>query len=57
MFTLKKMNMTDLKIYVINGIALATSLTNIDVILKIILSLIAIGYTLYKWYLVYGKNK
>ena len=34
MFTLKKMNMTDLKIYVINGIALATSLTNIDVILK-----------------------
>ena len=51
------MNVTDLKIYAITGIALATSLTNIDVILKIILSLIAIGYTLYKWYLLYGKSK
>tara|TARA_R110002020_G_scaffold41866_2_gene123050 strand:+ start:1187 stop:1351 length:165 start_codon:yes stop_codon:yes gene_type:complete len=52
-----KMNVSDLKLYGVNFIALMTSMTNLDVILKIILSIIAIGYTLHKWYIMYGKNK
>ena len=51
------MSITDLKIYTLNFVALMTSLTNLDVILKIILSLVAIGYTLHKWYIMHGKNK
>jgi hypothetical protein len=57
MFNLKKMNVTDLKIYALNIGAIATSMTNLDVALKIIATLIAIGYTLHKWYVFYGKNK
>jgi len=57
MLNLKKMNVTDLKIYALNIGAVATSMTDIDVILKIIATLIAIGYTLHKWYIMYGKNK
>ena len=51
------MTVTDLKIYALNIGAVATSMTNIDVVLKIIATLIAIGYTLHKWYIMYGKNK
>tara|TARA_R110000764_G_scaffold187853_1_gene273198 strand:- start:247 stop:420 length:174 start_codon:yes stop_codon:yes gene_type:complete len=57
MFNLKKMNVTDLKIYALNIGAIATSMTNLDVALKIIATLIAIGYTLHKWYVFHGKNK
>ena len=45
------MNLTDLKIYAINSIALALNFTNIELGLKIILTIVAIGYTLTKWWL------
>ena len=51
------MTVTDLKIYALNIGAVSTSMTNIDVVLKIIATLIAIGYTLHKWYIMNGKNK
>jgi len=57
MLNLKKLNVTDLKVYALNVGALATSMTDIDVVLKIIATLVAIGYTLHKWYIMYGKNK
>ena len=41
----------------INGIVLGISMTQIDVLLKIILLLVSIGYTLHKWYIMNGKNK
>ena len=47
----KMMNLTDLKIYAINSIALAINFTNIELGLKIILTIVAIGYTLTKWWL------
>ena len=49
-------NMTDLKIYTLNGIAMALNFTAIELSLKIILSSVVIGYTLHKWYLM-DKNK
>tara|TARA_B100000214_G_scaffold257319_1_gene189716 strand:+ start:18616 stop:18789 length:174 start_codon:yes stop_codon:yes gene_type:complete len=57
MLNLKTNKLTDLKIYSINIGALATSMTDIDVALKILATAIAIGYTLHKWYIMYGKNK
>ena len=57
MLNLKKMDVTHLKVYALNVGALATSMTDIDVVLKIIATLVAIGYTLHKWYIMYGKNK
>ena len=57
MLNLKKMDVTDIKVYALNVGALATSMTDIDVVLKIIATLVAIGYTLHKWYIMYGKNK
>tara|TARA_B100000902_G_scaffold108276_1_gene109955 strand:- start:3912 stop:4085 length:174 start_codon:yes stop_codon:yes gene_type:complete len=57
MFNLKTETLTDLKIYALNLGAVATSMTNIDVTLKIIATLVAIGYTVHKWYIMYGKNK
>jgi len=51
------MNLNDIKILGINSIVLGVSMTQIDVILKILLLLVSIGYTVHKWYLMYGKNK
>lgn len=51
------MNLNDIKILGINGLVLGVSMTKIDVILKILLLLVSIGYTVHKWYLMYGKNK
>jgi|TARA_R100001163_G_C5066640_1_gene205209 hypothetical protein len=57
MLNLKKMDVTDIKVYALTVGALATSMTDIDVVLKIIATLVAIGYTLHKWYIMHGKNK
>jgi|TARA_Y100001958_G_scaffold159924_1_gene164331 hypothetical protein len=51
------MSISDIKILSINGIVLGISMTQIDVLLKIILLLVSIGYTLHKWYIMNGKNK
>ena len=50
------MSLTDLKIYGFNFGALALSLTEVELILKIIVLISTIGYTLHKWYLM-NKNK
>ena len=57
MLNLNKMDVTDIKVYALTVGALATSMTDIDVVLKIIAPLVAIGYTLHKWYIMHGKNK
>jgi len=46
-----------MKLYSLNAVALALSMANIDVILKVILLSVSIGYTIHKWILMYGKNK
>lgn len=51
------MNLTDLKIYLVNSLTLALNFTNIELGLKIVLTVVAIGYTLTKWWLmVKGRN-
>lgn len=40
---------TDLKIYIINTIVLALTMTEIELGLKIILLICTIGYTISKW--------
>jgi len=51
-----KMNLTDFKIYALNGSSLMISFTNIDAILKILLLAVSIGYTIHKWYLMNKKK-
>ena len=46
----------DIKLLLINFSAFIFSMTNADTILKIILLLLTIGYTIHKWWLLY-KNK
>ena len=48
---------TDLKIYLINAVALAFNFTQIDITLKILLTAVAIGYTLHKWYILNEERK
>ncbi len=50
------MSITDLKIYALNFSSLAISMTNIDLILKLTLLVVTIGYTIHKWYLMSKKN-
>jgi hypothetical protein len=50
------LNVTDLKIYALNGIAMALNFSGVEVGLKIVLTLVVIGYTAQKWYLM-NKNK
>ena len=51
------MNLTDLKIYLLNSTVLALTFTQIDMVLKIILSGVAIGYTLHRWYIMYKSGR
>ena len=50
------MSTSDLKIAFINVITLGFNFMQIDILLKILLTAVAIGYTSHKWYLMY-KNK
>lgn len=50
------MKLIDLKIYGLNGLAMAINFTTIELGLKIVLTLVVIGYTIHKWYLM-NKNK
>lgn len=49
-------DMGDIKLYSLSFAGFAMSLTNIDVILKILLLAVTIGYTIQKWYLL-NKDK
>ena len=51
------MSITDLKIYGLNLTTLGITFTHIDIFLKVILVAITIGYTIYKWYLLWQKQK
>jgi hypothetical protein len=52
------LTITDIKIYAINLIAMAFNFANVDLGLKIILTLAAIGYTINKWwYMVQEERK
>lgn len=44
------MNLTDFKIYIINSLAIGFSFTNIEDVLKIILLILSIIYTIQKVY-------
>lgn len=61
MVVLKKIiamhNVEDFKLWLLNLLALFFSFTDVEVTLKIISLLIAIGYTLRRWYLMETKNK
>tara|TARA_B100001939_G_C16615948_1_gene477143 strand:- start:452 stop:607 length:156 start_codon:yes stop_codon:yes gene_type:complete len=51
------MKPTDYQLLFINASSFTLSLTNIDIILKIILLGVTIGYTIQKWYLLNKKDK
>lgn len=46
----------DLRVYLTNAGALTISMTDIDMILKITLLAVSIGYTVQRWYLM-NKNE
>ena len=52
------MDITDIKLAAINSVALIISVTDLELILKICLLAVSIGYTITKWKdLNHGKNK
>jgi len=50
------MNISDLKIYALNLSTFAISMSQVDMILKVLLLSISIGYTTHKWWLL-NRNK
>ena len=50
------MALQDIKLYAFNTATLTLSMTELDVVLKILLLVISIGYTLQKWY-VFNKRR
>lgn len=50
------MNLTDLKIYGLNLGAFAISLTEVELLLKVTVLIVTIGYTIQKWYLMNKKK-
>ena len=52
------MDLSTFKIYALNGIALGIGFTEVDLLLKAFLTIVVIGYTVYKWYILYqDRNK
>ena len=49
-FANKMVDLDLLKVYGANGSALLISLTDIDLVLKIVLVIVSIGYTATKWF-------
>jgi len=47
---------TDYKTLLINLGTFLFSMTNIDIVLKVILLVVTIGYTVHKWYLLNKNN-
>ena len=47
----------DLKLIALNGATLTLSMTEMETILKIILLLVSIGFTLSRWYDIYKNRK
>ena len=45
------MSMSDLKVYFLNVSAFALSYSQMDMILKVVLLVLSIGYTAQRWYL------
>lgn len=50
------MTTQDLKLYAFNTMAMVLNFSQIDIILKIIVSLSVIGYTLHKWFLMIDRH-
>jgi hypothetical protein len=50
------MKLLDLKIYGLNGLAMALNFSSVEVGLKIVLTLVVIGYTIHKWYIMSKNN-
>ena len=50
------MTISDLKIYLLNIGTFAISMSQVDMVLKVLLLAISIGYTAHKWWLL-TKNK
>jgi hypothetical protein len=44
-------DMSDIKLYALNATSLALSFSQLDMVLKILLLVISVGYTAQKWYL------
>jgi len=51
-----KMINTELKIWLINATTLFISITNIDIVLKLLLLVVSIGYTATKWFQLLKKD-
>ena len=51
------MDTQDLKLIALNGATLTLSMTEMETILKIILLLVSIGFTLSRWYDIYKNRK
>lgn len=51
------MSMSDLKVYFINASAIALSYSQIDMILKLTLLILSIGYTAKRWYLLEKERR
>lgn len=51
------MNFTDVKVYAFNTISLMITFTDVQDVVKMILMLASIGYTLHKWYLMHKNSK
>jgi hypothetical protein len=46
----------EIKIWIINAATFLVSFTNIDMVLKLLLLMVSIGYTATKWYQLLKKN-
>ena len=51
------MDFSDIKLLIINGAALLVSFSDIEIILKICLLMVSIGYTITKWKDTYKNEK
>ncbi len=50
------MEISDLKVYILNASTMVISFSNLEATLKILLLLASIGYTAQRWYLMNKEN-
>jgi len=50
------MTWTDLKFYMVNTLGFVVTLSNIEQVLQLLIAMVALGYGLHKWYIMYKNN-
>lgn len=50
------MTWTDAKFYMVNAVGFMATLSNMELVVRVLIGLVVLGYSVHKWYLMHKNN-